>query len=125
MGAYPLTSPSALTVDFHSRNLGEFDTVLRSLGVKRNGKTGTAALPVALAGQADFHGTWAGSLANPRLSGNLKATDLALEMAVAIPVAAPFAKPADAAPPGQPQRSHNPFIWIPSILPEATRPLES
>ena len=45
MGAYPLTSPSALNVDFHSSNLGEFDTVLRSLGLKRNGKAGTAALP--------------------------------------------------------------------------------
>ena len=74
MGAYPLTSPSVLSIDFHSRNLGEFDTVLRSLGLKRNGKTGTAALPVALSGQADFHGTWAGSLANPHFSGNLKAT---------------------------------------------------
>ena len=74
MGAYPLTSPSVLTVDFHSTNLGEFDTVLRSLGLKRNGKSGTAALPVALSGQADFHGTWTGSLANPRIAGNLKAT---------------------------------------------------
>ncbi len=46
LGAYPLTSPSALAVDFHSRNLGEFDTVLRDLGLTRNGKTGTAALPV-------------------------------------------------------------------------------
>lgn len=80
MGAYPLTRPSALTVDFHSRNLGEFDAVLRSLGLNRNGKTGTAALPVALSGQADFHGTWTGSLANPHLAGSLKATQFALEM---------------------------------------------
>jgi translocation and assembly module TamB len=56
LGAYPVTSASALSVDFHSRNLGEFDTVLRSLGLNRNGKTGTAALPLVLAGQADFHG---------------------------------------------------------------------
>jgi translocation and assembly module TamB len=80
LGAYPLASPSALSVDFHSRNLGEFDTVLRSLGLKRNGKSGTAALPLILAGQADIHTTWNGSLANPRLAGNLKATQLALEM---------------------------------------------
>ena len=56
LGAYPMTSPSSLTVDFHSHNLAEFDTALRSLGFKRNGKTGTAALPVSLTGQADFLG---------------------------------------------------------------------
>jgi len=86
MGAYPLTSPSVLTVDFHSSDLGEFDTVLRSLGLKRNGKTGTAALPAALSGQADFHGTWAGSLANPRIAGDLKATQLAIEVPSAAPL---------------------------------------
>jgi translocation and assembly module TamB len=81
LGAYPLTSPSALAVEFHSHNLGEFDTVLRGLGLHRNGKAGAAALPVALGGQVDFlHGTWAGSLAAPRLAGNLKATQLAVEM---------------------------------------------
>ena len=80
LGAYPLTSPSAFNVDFHSHDLGEFDTVLRSLGLERNGKSGTAALPVSIAGQADFHGSWAGSLANPRFAGDLRATQLALEM---------------------------------------------
>ena len=79
LGAYPITSPSSLAVDFHSHNLAEFDTALRSLGFKRNGKTGTAALPVSLAGQADFHGAWTGSLARPRLAGTLKATQLAFE----------------------------------------------
>jgi translocation and assembly module TamB len=52
---------------------------MRSLGLKRNGKTGTAALPVSLAGQADFLGTWTGSLARPRLAGTLEATQLAFE----------------------------------------------
>ena len=85
MGAYPLTIPSVLTVDFHSTNLGEYDTVLRSLGLKRNGKIGTEALPVALTGQGDFHGTWTGSLANPRIAGNLKATQLAVEVPSARP----------------------------------------
>lgn len=80
LGAFPLSSPSALNVDFHSSNLEEFDTVLRDLGVKRNGENGTVALPVVLAGQTDFHGSWAGSLANPRIAGNLKATQLAIEM---------------------------------------------
>lgn len=83
LGAYPVASPSALTVDFHSRNLGEFDTALRSLGFKRNGKTGTAALPVALTGQADLHASWTGSLARPHLAGTLEATQLAVEFPAA------------------------------------------
>jgi translocation and assembly module TamB len=93
MGAYPLTSPSALTVDFHSRNLGEFDTVLRSLGVKRDGKSGTAALPIALTGEASYHGTWTGSLADPRLAGSLKATQLTLEMPSLTSAQPPSAQP--------------------------------
>ena len=80
LGAYPLSSPSALSVELHSHNLGEFDTVLRSLGLTRNGKSGAAALPVALGGQADFHGTWSGSLADPHIAGNLKATNLSIEI---------------------------------------------
>lgn len=80
MGVYPVTAPTALAVDFHSHNLAEFDTVLRELGLSRRAKTGTAALPAALAGQADFHGSWAGSLVDPRIAGNLKATSLSIEM---------------------------------------------
>ena len=80
LGAYPLTSPTALTVDFRSSNLGEFDTVLRELGLSREGKSGTAALPIALGGQAEFHGTWGGSLTSPQLTGNAKATQLSVEL---------------------------------------------
>ena len=81
LGAYPLTSPSAFGVDFHSHNLDEFDAVLRDLGLNRYGKTGAAALPVSLAGQLDvLHGTWTGSLVDPRLAGNLKATQLSIEL---------------------------------------------
>jgi translocation and assembly module TamB len=81
LGAYPLNSPSNLAVEFHSRNLDEFDTVFRDLGLNRNGRSGTAALPVALAGQIDFlHGVWTGSLVNPRIAGSLKATQLAIEI---------------------------------------------
>ena len=87
LGAYPLTSPSALAVDFHSHNLNEFDAVLRDLGLNRYGKTGAAALPVTLAGQLDFlHGTWTGSLVDPRLAGNLRATQLAIELLPIQPV---------------------------------------
>jgi translocation and assembly module TamB len=84
LGAYPLTSPTALMVDFHTRKFSEFDTVLRSLGLRREGKTGAAALPVSLAGQADFDGSWAGSLVHPRLAGLLKGTELDVEMPPAV-----------------------------------------
>ena len=80
LGSYPLASPTAITVDFHSGNLGEFDTVLRDLEFKRKGKSGTAALPIALGGQADFHGTWSGSLVAPHIAGVAKATQLSVEM---------------------------------------------
>jgi translocation and assembly module TamB len=83
LGAFPLTSPTGLAVEFHSRDLGEFDTVLRDLGLNRNGKSGTAALPAALTGQVDFlHGTWNGSLVDPHLAGDVKATHLSIEMPV-------------------------------------------
>lgn len=80
MGAYPLTRPSLITVDFHSRNLGEFDTVLRGLGLNRGGKSGVAALPIALNGQGDFQGAWTGSLASPHIAGNFKATQISFEI---------------------------------------------
>jgi translocation and assembly module TamB len=83
LGAYPLTSPTALDVDFHTGNFAEFDAVLRAIGLKREGRIGAAALPVALAGQASFTGNWAGSLVRPRLSGNLEGTNLDLEMPAA------------------------------------------
>jgi translocation and assembly module TamB len=80
LGAYPLTSPSALAVAFHSKNLWEFDTVLRDLGLTRFGMTGAAALPVALSGQGDFQGMWTGSLVDPHLAGDAKATQIAIEL---------------------------------------------
>ena len=79
LGAYPLTSPSSISVDLHTHDLGEFDRVLRDLGLQRGGKSGTSALPASLGGQADFHGTWSGSLADPHIAGTLKATNLAVE----------------------------------------------
>ncbi|MDE3189157.1 MAG: translocation/assembly module TamB domain-containing protein [Acidobacteriota bacterium] len=80
LGAYPLTSPSEIAVDFHSHDLREFDTVLRDLGLQQGGKSGTAALPVSLDGQADIQATWTGSLVSPHIAGNLKATSLTLEI---------------------------------------------
>ena len=80
LGAYPLTSPSSISVDLDTHDLGEFDRVLRDLGLQRGGNSGTSALPVWLGGRADFHGTWSGSLADPHIAGNLKATNLTAEV---------------------------------------------
>jgi translocation and assembly module TamB len=80
LGAYPLNSPSNIAVDFHSHDLGEFDAVLRDLGFHREGRAGTAALPATLGGQADFTGNWTGSLVDPHLGGNLRATNLSIEL---------------------------------------------
>jgi translocation and assembly module TamB len=80
LGAYPMTSPTGIAVEFHSHNLGEFDTLLRDLQLTHNGKSGTAALPGSLGGQADFKGIWAGSLMDPHLSGTMSAKDVSLEI---------------------------------------------
>jgi translocation and assembly module TamB len=80
LGAYPLTSPSAFAVELHTGNLKEFDTALRDLGLKRNGKLGADALPVALNGRLDFtNGFWSGSLADPHIAGNLMATQVSVD----------------------------------------------
>ena len=81
LGAYPLSSASAMNIDFQSHDLGEFDTVLRDLGLKANGKTGAAALPISLGGPAEFQGTWTGSLVDPHLAGKLQASNLDLLVA--------------------------------------------
>ena len=80
LGAYPINSLSALSVDLQSNDLTEFDTVLRDLGLSSNEKAGIAALPVSFGGQAEFHGTWAGSLADPHIAGTAKATNIALQL---------------------------------------------
>lgn len=80
LGAYPMTSPSNISIEVQSHNLAEFDKVLRDMGFVRNGKAGSAALPVSLRGQADFSGNWTGSLLDPHLSGNLTASNLVLNL---------------------------------------------
>ena len=80
VGAYPIKSPSAIGIELESHNLSEFDTVLRNLGLQRGGKTGLAAIPATLGGQAGFHGTWTGSLADPHVDGEFKASELTLDL---------------------------------------------
>jgi translocation and assembly module TamB len=123
LGAYPVTRPSSLSMDLRSTNLADFDAALRSLGLKRNGKTGAAALPVALSGQAEFHGTWSGSLVRPQIAGSLKATQLGLEMPSQempgqnSPGRETLAQqtPTQSAAPGQPRMLH-PSMPRPSML---------
>jgi translocation and assembly module TamB len=80
LGAFPMTSPTGIAIEVHSHDLDDFDTVFRDLGLTRDGKSGTSALPVDLDGQADFKGSWTGSLVDPHLSGDLQATDLSIEL---------------------------------------------
>jgi len=92
LGAYPMVSPSAIAVEVHSRDLSEFDQLFKDLGLVRNGRAGSAALPLALHGEADLtHAMWNGSLLDPHISGDLKATqlDLELDALAAAPTAAP------------------------------------
>ena len=80
LGAYPLSSPTGIFVDVESGDLDEFDPLFSDLGLTRNGQTGIEALPVSLDGEANFHGTWSGSVVDPHISGKLEATNLAIEM---------------------------------------------
>ncbi len=75
-----MTSPTGIAIEVHSHNLDDFDTLFRDLGLTRDGKSGTSALPVDLDGQADFKGSWTGSLADPHLAGELQATNLSVEL---------------------------------------------
>lgn len=80
LGAYPVSSPSELAVSFDSRNLRDFDPLLRDLGLRREGKEGVAALPAELGGEAAFHGSWTGSLVDPHLDGSAQAGNLSIEI---------------------------------------------
>ena len=80
LGAYPMTSPTALTVNLHSQKLEEFDAVLRDLHLQREARAGAEALPARLKGQAEFSGNWTGSLLQPRISGTAKASEIELEI---------------------------------------------
>ena len=80
LGAYPITSPTGIEVRLQSHDLGEFDKVLRDLGLSRKGTTGTAALPVSLGGEAVFNGNWTGSLVDPHLTGELNGSNFSAEM---------------------------------------------
>jgi translocation and assembly module TamB len=81
LGAYPVTSPTAIAVSFDSRNLRDFDPLLRDLGLQREGKEGVEALPAELGGEAAFRGSWTGSLVDPHLAGSAQASNVSFEVA--------------------------------------------
>jgi translocation and assembly module TamB len=80
LGAFPMTSPTGIAIEVHSHNLDDFDTIFRDLGLTHDGKSGTSALPIDLDGEADFKGSWTGSLVDPHLAGDLQATNLSMEL---------------------------------------------
>jgi translocation and assembly module TamB len=69
----PLT---ALNVDLQVRDFGEYDQLLRTLGLTGNGKKGAAAIPVTLHGTAQFHGTARGAIEKLDVKGHLEANNL-------------------------------------------------
>lgn len=71
----PLTR---LNVTADLRDLSEFDSVLNTIGYQSNGKKGSAALPVALHGDAHFQGTASGPIAGLDIKGHLQANGIAV-----------------------------------------------
>ena len=78
LGAYPLSSPSALNVDFHTTNFGDFDQLLRDLDFVSYNQRGAAALPIQLHGQFNYKGIWGGSILDPHMTGAVSATQISL-----------------------------------------------
>ncbi|MBV8437012.1 MAG: translocation/assembly module TamB [Silvibacterium sp.] len=78
LGAYPLSRASKIDVNLTTTNLAEFDRTLTTVGLSSNGKTGVKAIPVALHGQAAFHGTITRSILSPDVIGHLSATNFDL-----------------------------------------------
>ena len=119
----PLT---ALNVDLNLRNLGEYDQLLRTLGLTGNGKKGAAAIPVDLHGQATFHGTARGAIAKLDVKGHLEANNLEVRLGdfqTPPPVAAPKANLINAAltttPTTAPVPPTNTDIHIDSLIADA------
>ncbi len=74
LGVYPLNEPSNLSVHLTTRNLAEFDRVLKVLDLGIGAKKGISGVPVRLHGEATFDGTGYGSLDDPAFQGHLTAT---------------------------------------------------
>ena len=83
LGVYPIDRASEMDLFFQSTDLSEFDGVLRTLELQRGNRIGTAALPVALKGQAQFKGQLNSSWLTPRVEGHLTASDIDIEIPAA------------------------------------------
>jgi translocation and assembly module TamB len=82
LGVYPIEEPSNLTVHLVTRNLGEFDQVLKVLDLGLNGKKGISGVPVQLHGDATFDGSATGSLVDPTFAGHLTAERFSTEVVI-------------------------------------------
>jgi translocation and assembly module TamB len=73
----PLT---ALQVSLQTRDLGEFDQLLQTLGFEANGKKGTAAIPVVLHGTMDFTGSTKGAIRNLEVKGHVASDNVEFKL---------------------------------------------
>ncbi|HTV81810.1 MAG TPA: translocation/assembly module TamB domain-containing protein [Acidobacteriaceae bacterium] len=73
MGVYPFTRPTQITARATTRNLSEFNPILAAFGISAGGEP--SPIPAQLQGEAQFHGSVAGSLDSPEFRGHVEATD--------------------------------------------------
>ena len=92
LGVYPLSRASQVNVNLTTSNLAEFDRTLKTLGLAARGKTGVQAIPVALHGEAAFHGTVTRSILTPDVKGHLTATNF--DLIYSTPQQTPLQQPA-------------------------------
>ena len=85
LGVYPIDRASEMDLVFQSTDLSEFDGVLRTLDLEAGNRIGSAALPVALKGAAQFHGQLNSSWLTPRIEGRLTATDIGIQVPTSNP----------------------------------------
>jgi translocation and assembly module TamB len=93
LGVYPLNEPSKLSVHLTTRNLVEFDRVLKVLDLGIGDQKGISGFPVRLHGEATFDGTGDGSLDDPAFEGHLTATKFATVFVLPAAVVAGTPKP--------------------------------
>jgi len=80
LGVFPITRASEMELVLQSTDLSEFDSVLRTLELKQGNRVGSAALPVALKGAAQFRGQLNSSWLTPRVEGHLTASKIGIEI---------------------------------------------
>jgi translocation and assembly module TamB len=80
LGVFPIDRSSEMALDLVSTDLTEFDAVLKTLGLKQGNRTGAAALPVSVQGQAEFHGELNSSWQTPRVEGHVTAKNIGIEL---------------------------------------------